>query len=1225
VLLWDIQASETSRRMMILFGAALKADLEDQLIISDTDEDETTLADQLESRLTPAMSFISRDNISVLDGLGLRNLEIRGDQFAHLVAMVETGTKAWSVAYTALKKKAEEREKAEVVPAVKDIAADDSPLVSEFTRSDEILKPIFETIDKRDAGSALEKYDLAYASDLSVYANSTLAPYYYGKAGSAEEGALDRARTDYLNESGRIERNTITERALAAEFTAEPEVNSCPHVEQLEKAFSISEDGKRLLVLDKVVKIFNGGQEGNYINCGTCGNHLICKHELLLINEFLHPGRSVALHKALLLEFGNGVFEGAYICKNCGQKISELEYDTHLEYDDEGRPLMGRSVVSGDEEGEDVVIADETDAAIPFEDKSDKAIYKLARSLFERIGLHATEEMYKRVVPAARLYLERHVPSEKKYNKKRDEAPAGKKPVEYKHYLADMQAGILAALILLEFQTSTIEIPLPIPGAVFSREGFPADGDDFKVVGMAALDYVTFGLAGLFLNSRPWNETTWAPVARDKDRIKMAKNAIATGVFAILAIPTPAMASPPQIGSWTDKYKTILGKWREKKREATTGSTAVAAASSADRLPPVFRPLSRTVAPAAAPAIGNRAAFIDQIERGDFTTVATAVGKRSHVLAQQIINDFHTRAADSAVVVAGSLRSDGTCCYKRLGEAAKKGLGVAGLGMEEAKEAELELHGRAERLLKERDPATSAAGTHIFVSWTAPYSRTVLPAPQEEDYYKLFLKNCFEGDNMGLPHQYNPDNTCRHCGFECPEMLMYPRGAEIPVDASAKKRTEMMAALNTAYEAAAREALAERVTITEERFVALETRVRERRIVPAVAPPTVVPFLDRLVQIGTTLDAALLPTASAEWTTLIETLASLREENMNEEDERRERLATFAARYDTQLKALRSALNTAASDRERAFVDAALEALGKITANPIGAVNARNIAGLFVVHGEQIADNYNNKDPNPSKWFPSLSYTHNQLIVRIWNSIAEITTKRLEDLKKVDAAVNSTVQSVLRKFTAWLGPTMNVWINEFRPSRDASGKELTLMLRWVVVTALNALMTPTSPLFAGTVSPPARRTAIKFFASWALDTLITAQQRVETYQLTAEQIQEKLNERAEVERAFFLKKFDDLDLDIRKIELIKKKLKIGDWAIDSRKQFSLDPETMERDREQLMAMGVIKAGFDEHISGIPQARGERGGEVYGFLAAGPDEGANMLNNLFDVQDADDRD
>ena len=218
----------------------------------------------------------------------------------------------------------------------------------------------------------------------------------------------------------------------------------------------------------------------------------------------------------------------------------------------------------------------------------------------------------------------------------------------------------------------------------------------------------------------------------------------------------------------------------------------------------------------------------------------------------------------------------------------------------------------------------------------------------------------------------------------------------------------------------------------------------------------------------------------------------------------------------------------------------------------------------------------------------------------------------------------SVIQTALRRFTKWLGRSTIIWINEFRPGPFASEKELTLLLRWTVVSGLLSLMTASSPLYAGAPSPAAKRTALKFFASWILDALVTAKQRVETYQLTAEQIQEKLNERAETERAYFLNKFDELSLDDRKVELIKKKLKIGDWAIDTRKQFSLDPETMERDREQLMAMGIIKAGYDEHITGVPLEGGrERGGEVFGFFGGGPEEGVNMHDNLFADPNADD--
>lgn len=1218
VLLWDIQASELSRRMTTLFGVALKANLEDQLLIREGGN--TSLAEQLTARLAPSLNFMNNVNTTIMDGLGLRNLELNEAQFRALVESVEAGIKKWKGSAAALKKEAKERSAAKTAPAIPGIVDAENGLNSDVTFSDETLKPVVDVIKETVGGSVLENYDLVYANDIIKYANYTLGPYYYSVATSGVDAAYtDKARNEFKSEHNRIIRNKATQLALSVEFQAEPELIICPHVDDLEKVYSVRQDDKRMITLDKIIKKYNGGLSGNFIMCGTCGNHLVCKHELLLVNEFLHPGRGVALHKALLLEFGNGIFEGSYICKNCGQKISDLEYDTHIEFDDEGRPLVGRGIIENTtDEGEAVVIADETDAAIPFEDKTDKSIYKLARSMFERIGLHATEEMYKRVVPATRRYLEKIIPSERKYNKEREKALAAKKTmVEYKHYLADIQAGIIAALVLLEFQTSNIEVPLPIPGVEFSREGFPLDGEDWKVVGMAGLDYVTFGLAGLFLNAAPWNTTTWAPVSRDKDRIKMSKNAIVNGIFGILAMATPAVPHPEKVDVYTDKYKQRIAEWREKKRVSVVGTTAAGTASAADRLPSTYRPLPRMSAPGAAPAIGNKDSFLDQVSSGDFTTVAAAVLKRSHVLSQQIMNDFHRNAATSAIVIAGSPRSDSTCCFTKIGVASKVGFGIAGLGLEPAAADELALHAAAERILKSRDPAASAAGTHIYVPWSAPYTNTVLPAPKEEDYYKLFLKNCFAGSNMGLPHEFDPSNTCRHCGFELPEMLLYPRGAEIPLDASGKKRTEMLAALDSQYEAAAREALAERVTVNEETFKALEARVRERRQVVPADPPAIMPFFTRLESMGNTLNM-LLPAAATDWAQIITILRSLDTEKVIDVDERRGLLAPFAARYDALLTGLRTILNTNSSDTDRPFVDRALEALGRVTANSVGAVNARNISALFVVYGEQIADNYNNKDPKPTKWFVKMSRSHEELILRIWNTVAEITTKRLADLQRLDEKVNSTVQLVLKRFTGWLGEWMNIWINEFRPSALATEKELTLMLRWVIVSGLTALLTSNSYLYSDTASPAARRTTARFLTAWVLDALITAGQRVDTYQLTSEQIAEKLNERAEAERAAFLKKFDDLDLDDRKVELIKKKLKIGDWSVGATKNlFAYDADMFEFERAQRAAFGV--PDFEDAVTGIRAAGGEIGGELYGFRG-GAEEGVNMHDNMFDADD-----
>ena len=88
---------------------------------------------------------------------------------------------------------------------------------------------------------------------------------------------------------------------------------------------------------------------------------------------------------------------------------------------------------------------------------------------------------------------------------------------------------------------------------------------------------------------------------------------------------------------------------------------------------------------------------------------------------------------------------------------------------------------------------------------------------------------------------------------------------------------------------------------------------------------------------------------------------------------------------------------------------------------------------------------------------------------------------------------------------------------------------------------------------------------------------------MDKYQLTADEIRDAENARAELERMQFIKEMDKLDRDSRKLELMNKKLKIGRWAIAS-KLFRLNAEGFEFLREQRVAMGLPE--FDPDITGL---------------------------------------
>jgi hypothetical protein len=92
---------------------------------------------------------------------------------------------------------------------------------------------------------------------------------------------------------------------------------------------------------------------------------------------------------------------------------------------------------------------------------------------------------------------------------------------------------------------------------------------------------------------------------------------------------------------------------------------------------------------------------------------------------------------------------------------------------------------------------------------------------------------------------------------------------------------------------------------------------------------------------------------------------------------------------------------------------------------------------------------------------------------------------------------------------------------------------------------------------------------------------------IRTYQKTPEQIAEAINARAELEKAYFIEKFDKLEKDLRDVEKRKKALKIGEWSVGTLKNlFSYDADFFDFERGQRMAMGL--PDFAEGITGVAE-------------------------------------
>lgn len=91
--------------------------------------------------------------------------------------------------------------------------------------------------------------------------------------------------------------------------------------------------------------------------------------------------------------------------------------------------------------------------------------------------------------------------------------------------------------------------------------------------------------------------------------------------------------------------------------------------------------------------------------------------------------------------------------------------------------------------------------------------------------------------------------------------------------------------------------------------------------------------------------------------------------------------------------------------------------------------------------------------------------------------------------------------------------------------------------------------------------------------------------RLERFKLTDEDIRVEIAKRDEKERMLIISKFDRLTKEEKAVELLKKKLGIGDWAVGGTKAiYAYNPEQYERDREQRMEMGFMDNALQQAMT-----------------------------------------
>lgn len=897
-------------------------------------------------------------------------------------------------------------------------------------------------------------------------------------------------------------RDAMARATKAAEAGQPPEPNPCEHVADYARIKKVKDDSDRMKLLARFLADYRGAREGNWINCGVCSEHLMCYHEVLLIQEFLRPREKDTLHKELLLAFSGGQFHGQFMCRNCGQGISKMDFDNSLEFDDEGRPMSGTAVLGDADQAQKDILDDLLGSAITeveeveFKTETQTTIYGVARRLADMVGITFPAEAHQRIVSRVETEILRQ-PSRADYAA----ATKGRKVVDYDILINRILVCSTAANCLVEVQTAIpgFTMRYRMPGCRAGFSGYPTGNEKDKT----GVEYLACAVSAVKDNSAPWTLTGYQ---RESNEAKRRE-----GIVAMMEKLLAGLAGNASVQQQIRAKREFV----EKLYGATVAMDQVPEALPAGFLPtPILVEeedvKAAAIVPAAATPLEKIRAWILQ---------AHAIGKATGTYTK------------------GSTVVEAICCQTPIQS--------PGAFWREKAESMAPLP------LKE--PPRGPVRGHVGIHFRARPQQRLEAIISPDVIYRIFLKVCFAGPRMGLPHEPGYTNTCPHCGFTFPENPYTPRPFP-PISADSKTQREMMkvyteevdaivtkgkVALETQRVEVNQRTFEELVDTTHMRF-AVEPPVRKipeagMRLFDRLRTLDPEPFEGwRLVMTATMERLTRLP-PGAEELDVAEAYGPMSNLAVEFQEEFRARLGVENA------DALRRVLEAGPTQ--------ATESLWTYVLVPFQRLINKFVTGSLKVQKAYKLGTGTEDDLN------RLIADHLAFLAPLAKRATGFTLHKMRWARDRLAAAFGILKSSIR--------------GSLIPGGDMGLPFVTTALLGGILTEfMNPNVVPPGGGEDAAAVDTGARAPIQI-----LDVCIQ-RMRVEGLNFTGEQIRDLINRRDDIEKTSFIGRFHRLTPEEKQMELRKKKLGLGDWAVGGTKAiYAYDPEQYERERQQRIDMG----------------------------------------------------
>jgi hypothetical protein len=891
----------------------------------------------------------------------------------------------------------------------------------------------------------------------------------------------------------------------------QPTPNPCEHVLAYRVIGKVRDDTQRMQLFARFVAKYKGSREDNWLNCVLCDQHLVCYHEVLQLQEFLRPREKEVLHKELLLAFSGGQFQGRFMCRNCGQGISDLEFDQSLEFTDDGAPISGRAVLdhadaAAQEQLEDVLGGEIGMEEIKFKTDTQTTIYRAARKVFDTLGLNVKSEVYQRIVQRVEAEVLK-LPSRADYAT----ATKGKRAVDYDILVNRVLVGALGANVLVEVQTNIpgYIIRYRLAGCRAGFSGYPTGSSDKDRTG---LEYVACAIAMIRENAAPWNLTGFQREANEAKR----REAITATMEKLLGSLLTNAGVQQQISVKREYLQN------------TYGSVALS-----EQLPE-FVPAGFLPMP-----------FKMDEEDVKASEIVPAAASASEA-ARAWILQAHRIAKESGSYVRGAMTAEAQCCPTPIQEPGsfwrEKEGSMAALSLK----------------APPRGPVRGHAAVHFKARPMSRLEAMITP----DVMFRIFLKVCYDGPNVGLPHEPGYTRECQHCGFVFPENPYAPRPFP-PMSADAKTQKELLKTYVEEVEAIVTKGKValetQRIEVNERTFAALLDTTHQRfRVEPpkrelpdagmrlveamrAMDPPPFEGWREIVADLAERL--AKLP-PGAEEVDIAEAYGPVSNFAIGVLEDFRARLG------EENAAALRSVLESGPA--------AAAESLWTYVLVPFQRL-CLNLAPGSTKMGVQKSYGLS---PQTEEDIRKLLDFHSRHIVALAPRAKGFTLMKLNWARGRLAAAIRFLKTAVR------GP--------FIPGGAVGVPYLTTaLLGGILSEFMNPNVVPPGGGEGAAAVDVGARAPIQI-----LDVLVQ-KLRGEGLNFTPEQIREAIDDRTRRENAIFTRKYDNMTPEEKQVEKMKKRLGIGDWAVGGTAAvYRYDEAMYEFERKQREAMG-LGALFDE--------------------------------------------